>query len=280
MRSNRRCIASPTSTPCSAKGRSGSRAKRRSTGSTSRAGRSSGLDDDGRADRVANADARRLAGAARRAADSSPAPTTASPPSIPRRAASRSRATPKKTFPTTASTTARSTAAAAFGPAPWTTRAAGHGHPLPCRPGPGLHGDRRRLQDHQRPGVQPRRRHHVPQRFGRQVTYAFDSMPTAARQPPHLPPIRPGRRLSRRHDRRCRRLPVDRLLGRLVRSPLLARRRMARDHQDAGRAADQLRVRRARPRPALRHFGEHRASTKRPCRCNQMPGGCLCSIQG
>ena len=34
-----------------------------------------------------------------------------------------------------------------------------------------------------------------------------------------------------------------------------------------------------RPRPALRHLGEHRPRRKRACRCNQMPGGCLWSLR-
>ena len=65
-------------------------------------------------------------------------------------------------------------------------------------------------------------------------------------QSPHLPPVRRGRRLSRRNDGRCRRLPVDRLLGRLVRPPLLARRASCCETIEMPVAqADQLRVRRA-----------------------------------
>ena len=66
--------------------------------------------------------------------------------------------------------------------------------------------------------------HHVPQRFarGRSPTSSISTTTGSPANRRDLPPIRRGRRLSRRNDRRCRRLPVDRLLGRLVRPPLFA----------------------------------------------------------
>ena len=70
-------------------------------------------------------------------------------------------------------------------------------------------------------------------------------------QPPRLRPLRQGRGLSRRNDGRCRRLPVDRLLGRLVRPPFFPRRASCLEDIDMPvAAADQLYLWRRGSRPS------------------------------
>ena len=118
---------------------------------------------------------------------------------------------------------------AASGRAPWTIPSAGDsGHALSPRAGPGA-----------RPRSTGTIGSPTAPRSARPATvmYHNDSAPAGhlclrsrrrrqRHQPPRLSPIRRGRRLSRRNDRRCRRLPVDRLLGRLVRPPLFPGRRV------------------------------------------------------
>ena len=267
--------------PCSAKGRCGSSARRRSTGSTSRAGRSSALDEAGALPSWADAVAGRVAGAARRRR-------------LHRR--HRRRALPSIDLdadrfeicrqsrsaicPTIASTTARSTARAASGRGRWTITSAGARDAVPPRSGPdAATRDRRRAIGS--PTARPSAptgdiMYHNDSAPGRSLTPSTSTSDGNADQPPRVAPFRRGRRLSRRHDGRCRGLPVDRLLGRLVRAALFARRRVPRRSSTCrcqrptscafgGPDLDRL----------LHHLGAASASTSRARRRNRRPGGCL-----
>jgi sugar lactone lactonase YvrE len=93
----------------------------------------------------------------------------------------------------------------------------------------------------------------------RQIVYAFDlGEDGSATNRPRPPPVRGGRRLSRRDDRGRGGLPLDRLLGRLVRAPLLAGGRAPGRTARPRPAADQLRLRGRRFRPALHHHRQPR----------------------
>ena len=101
-----------------------------------------------------------------------------------------------------------------------------------------LDPDRQRLPGHQRPCVQPRWPDALPHRFRAAARLRLRSRRGWQRVEQARPPaVRRRRRLSGRHDRRCRRLPVDRLLGRLVRAPLLAVRGAARRDRACRRSA-------------------------------------------
>ena len=178
---------------------------------------------------MADAVARRLARAARRAAASSPAPTTGSPSidldagrfeivanpeaDLPGQPLQRRQGRPRR---------------AASGRERWTIRerqATRHALSRRSRPAAGTRSTSG-YRVTNGPAFSPDGRPHVPQRYrrGRSPTRSTSTTTGNAAQPPHLPPVRRRRRLSRRNDGRCRRLPVDRLLGRLVRPPLFARR--------------------------------------------------------
>ena len=233
--------------------------------------------------RRAAANGRRRSASARlrraRAAASSPGPSRASPRSTSTRSGSRSSTIPKRICPTTASTTARSTARAASGRGRWTIprrRRRGTLYRLDAGPGCDARSTRATRSPTGRRSARRATSCTTMIRRGRS-TYAFDlDADGNASNRRVFAQYRRRRRLSRRDDGRCRRLPVDRLLGRLVRAPLFAGGRVPRDDRRAGAAADQLRVRRAGSRPALHHLGKHRPDDGDACRCNLMPGVCLC----
>ena len=120
--------------------------------------------------------------------------------------------------------------------------------------------DRRWLQGHQRAGVQPRWQHMYHNDSARQLTYRFDHAGRQALRPrATFLQFDARRRLSRWHDGRCRRLPVDCLLGWRLRPPL---------SRPTGDWLETVETPVSRPtscafggprsRSALHHLGQHR----------------------
>ena len=139
-------------------------------------------------------------------------------------------------------------------------------HDGPRRPGGCRHllpHRRRRLGGSHRPSHHDLERHRLEPRRCAHVLHRQRHAPggrlrlrPGQRHGPRATAVHPLRGVGRaagRHDRRCRRLPVGRLLRRLGRAPLHARRIPGPCHPPARRAHHQLRLRWPGPVRPLRH---------------------------